>query len=267
MTRTAASTAVTGTQSVERALSLLSAFSDERPEFRISELGAMAGLGQSTASRLVSALEGLGYLVQDPRSGLYRLGPKLVTLAGVALNQSPVLHQARQAAQNLAHRLGLGVNIAERHGDEYFYLAHFEGPRAPRNFTLLGRSGPLHATGLGKSLVCDMSREQLQGLLGDTLHAFTPHTVTGVEALADAVREVRLRGYATEVEELAFGRACLAAPIRDRSGAIVAALSVSGPLSVMDLTNEEQTLSLTVIECADHISTALGYHPAAPRPA
>lgn len=249
-----------GTQSVERALSLLSAFTEEHPERRISELVAATGLGQSTVSRLVGALVSLGYLAHHERSGLYSVGPQVVTLAGIGLNRSPVHQQSRQLAQTLAASLGLGANVAERHGASLFYLCHFEGPAAPRSTTLVGRGGPLHATAMGKALISELSPAEVSDLLGAVFPRYTPHTLTSLDDLTTALDEVRQRGYATELEELAFGRACLAAPVRDRSGRIVAALSVSGPLSAMKLTQRQDELAMTVIEYADQISSGLGYH-------
>ncbi|MEU6389471.1 IclR family transcriptional regulator [Streptomyces sp. NPDC046939] len=248
-----------GTQTVERALSLLTYFTDEQPERRIAELVELTGLGQSTVSRLVGALESLGYLARDERSGLHRLGPRLVGLAGIALNQSPVHRAARQIAQNLAHETGLGTNVAERHDDQMFYLCHFEGPRAPRSFTLTGRLAPLHSTAMGKALLSGMKDDEVEALLGHAYPAYTKHTITDFDTLIASLDEVRRRGYATEIEELALGRACLAVPVRDRSGEVVAALSVSGSLSAMDLAHREEELGGRVIEQADQVSTGLGY--------
>ncbi|TDE15049.1 IclR family transcriptional regulator [Jiangella asiatica] len=262
MSRVSARESAGGTQSVERAMSLLSAFTEEHPERRTSELVAATGLGQSTVSRLVGALVNLGFLSHDPRSGLYGVGPRVVTLAGIGLNQSPVHQQSRQLAQNLAASLGLGVNVAERHETGLFYLCHFEGANAPRPSTLIGRGGPLHATALGKALICELPPEEICSLIGSEYARYTPHTIAGVDALLEALAEVRERGYATELEELAFGRTCLAAPIRGRSGRIVAALSVSGPLSAMNVSTRQTELSMTVIEHADQISSNLGYHAA-----
>jgi DNA-binding IclR family transcriptional regulator len=239
---------------------LLSAFTEEHPERRISELVATTGLGQSTVSRLVGALVNLGYLAHHERSGMYGVGPKVVTLAGIALNQSVIHQQSRQLAQNLAASLQLGANVAERQGDSLFYLCHFEGADAPRPSTMIGRGGPLHATAIGKALISELSREEISELVGDSYARYTPRTITGIDELTAALDTVRHLGYATELEELAFGRACLAAPIRDRSGQIVAGLSVSGPLSALRLGERQDQLAMTVIECADQISLGLGYH-------
>ena len=251
-----------GTRSVERALSLLTAFSEEQPELRINELVAASGLGQSTVSRLVGALTNLQFLVQDERTGHYRVGPQVIRLAGIALNQSETYQHARQLAQNLAHSLGMGVNIAERHVKKLFYLANYEGAQFPRSSTLVGRSGPLHATALGKALISEMPENDINSLLGVSYSAYTPRTVTELSALITELEQVRGRGYAVENEEMAFGRACVAAPIRDRSGVIVAALSISGPLSIMNLSERELEISRAAIEHADQVSTALGYHGA-----
>lgn len=249
-----------GTQSVERALSLLAAFTETHPHRRISELVEATGLGQSTVSRLVGALVAAGFLAHDEGSGRYAIGPRVITLAGIGLNELPVHQQSRQVAQNLAADLGLGVNVAERRGAELFYLCHFEGRAAGRSATLVGHRGPLHATAMGKALVSELTPAAREQLIGRRFARYTPRTITDADGLEDALREVRTRGYATEVEEIAFGRACLAAPIRDRSGHVVAALSVSGPLSAMDLPARQDSLAMQVIEQADQISSSLGHH-------
>ncbi|GAB3451769.1 IclR family transcriptional regulator [Actinophytocola sediminis] len=248
-------------QSVERAAQLLRALADAgHTRVRASDLATAAGLGLSTATRLLATLEALDFVERDPSTALYRLGPLALRVGGAAANQSPVHREARQVAQDLAARLGLGVNVARRHDDQLVYLINAEGRLAPRSFTLLGQSNPLHATGLGKCLLLGLSAEQRRALLGDgELTAFTARTVTSSRALDAELAQALARGYATEIEELALGRACIAAPIRDREGAVVAAVSVSGSLSALDLGTRRDELAQIVIETADTISTALGY--------
>jgi DNA-binding IclR family transcriptional regulator len=123
---------------------------------------------------------------------------------------------------------------------------------------LTGQRNPLHATGLGKALLSGLTGEERRTLL-TTLTPYTNRTLTSHEALDAELAKCTARGYFTEVEELAHGRACVAAAIRDSSGAVIAGLSVSGPLSAIDLQNREQALASTVIEAADSISIGLGY--------
>jgi DNA-binding IclR family transcriptional regulator len=247
-------------QSVERALTVLRVFTTGRAELRVSDVAKLADLGLSTASRLLATLEAAGFVDRDPVSGLYRLGLDMVSLGGAVLNSHPVHREARQTAQNLAAELGLGVNVAVRRDASLFYLLNFEGRQAPRAFVLAGQRNPLHATGLGKSLLTGLSATERRALLpDDRLVSYTPHTVTTHAQLDAEVEKTIARGYGSELEELALGRACVAAPIRDGSGNVVAALSVSGPLSAIDLQRREVELSRVVIEAADSVSIGLGY--------
>lgn len=245
-------------QSVEKAAAVLGAFVAGGAELRVSDVAKHAGLGASTASRLLATLESIAYVERDPVSNLYRLGPALITLAGVAVNQHPVHREARQRAQDLACSLGLGANVAVRCGESLFYLGNFEGRLAPKSFVLMGQRNPLHATALGKCLLLEVSPDERRDLIPE-IHQFTPRTIADHAELDRDLEEVRLRGYATEVEELALGRACVAAPILDRTGTVVASLSISGPLSAMDLEHREDALARIIIEVADSISVSLGY--------
>lgn len=244
-------------QSVEKAAAVLAAFLDGRA-LRVSDVAQRSGIGPSTASRMLATLESLDYIERDQVSNLYRLGPALITLAGVAVNQHPVHQAARQTVQNLAAALGLGANVAVRRGDSLFYLCNFEGHLAPKSYVLTGQHNPLHATGLGKCLLFGTDAQQRRALL-PSLQRFTSHTITDHDELDGVVDEARQRGYATEIEELALSRACIAAPILDRDGSVVAALSISGPLSAIDLGSREAELARRVIEAADSISIGLGY--------
>jgi DNA-binding IclR family transcriptional regulator len=245
-------------QSVERAAAVLSAFTTGLDRLRVGDVSALAGLGQSTTSRLLATLEQLEYVERDPQTGLYGLGPALVTLGGAALNQYAVHREARQRAQDLAHNLGLGVNVALRRGASIFYICNFEGSNAPRSYTLVGQGNPLHATGIGKCLLLGLDAAERRKLLPE-LPPFTPSTIADHGRLDAELERIGANGYATEREELALARSCVAAPIRDRTRQIVAAISISGPLSTIDLDHREDELAQVVIEAADSISVGLGY--------
>lgn len=253
-TRTAAESA---NQGLDRAALVLDTLAAHGPS-RVAEIVAATSLGQSTVSRLLASLERLDYVQRDAESGTFRLGLAFLALAGVALNEQPVFRNARQPAQQLAAALGLGVNLAVRRGPELYYLANFEGERAPKGFTLMGQRNPLHSTGLGKCLLFALDADERRRLL-PYLHPFTVRTIIDHDALDDAIESIGQRGFAVEREELALGRSCVAAPIRDASGSIVAAISISGPVSALDLDVREDEIGRRAIEVADSISTAMGY--------
>jgi DNA-binding IclR family transcriptional regulator len=250
--------------SVQRALGVLALFAEHGPVLRVGEVAKLCGLGASTASRLLTTLVDADLLERDA-GGSYQLGPAVITLAGVALNRSQLYREARVVAYEISADTGLGVNVAELRGGKVFYLLHFDGRLAPRSYTLMGRHNPLHATGLGKCLLADLSAAERAGLLGSgPFDSYTAHTLTDPASLDEHLRLVGERGYATEREELALSRACVAAPIRGRGGAVVAAISISGPLSALRLEEREAELSSMVIEAADRIGTAIGAVHAGP---
>ncbi|MEW1863763.1 IclR family transcriptional regulator [Streptomyces sp. NBC_00669] len=251
-------------QSVERAAAVLRALAEGRPERRVSDVAAGAGLGASTASRLLATLEQLDLVERDPVSGLYRLSLGTVSLAAVALNADPVHRASRMVLQALAARTGLGANVGIRRGGELMFLANFEGARTPRAYTQAGHTAPLHATAMGKCLLSRMTGAERRDLLGPDLEAPTEHTITSHDRLDSVVDEVRRTGYATEAEERALGRASVAAPVRDAADQVVAAVSLWGPASLLAEENEgagrSGDLTRQVIEAADAVSQALGAH-------
>ncbi|HEY3684645.1 MAG TPA: IclR family transcriptional regulator [Streptosporangiaceae bacterium] len=248
-----------GNQSVERASAVLSAFTLGRPALRVSDVAAHVGLGVSTTSRLLATLESVELVRRDPVSQLYELGPAVLTMAGIALNHDPIYRQSRPVAQRLAWELGLGANVSVRRGAELFYLLNVEGQLAQKSFSLMGQRNPLHATAMGKCLLLGLSPQERGALLSAPYAGFTQRTITTARALDADLAGAAERGYTTEVEELALGRACVAAPVRDHTGEVVAAISLSGALSAIALDEREAELGRIIVEAADSVSTGLGY--------
>ncbi|MBA8816781.1 DNA-binding IclR family transcriptional regulator [Microbacterium halimionae] len=243
-------------QSVEKAVAVLESFSDGQP-LRVGDVARAAHITQSTASRLLATLESAGLVERDPLTSLYFLGAELLTLAGVAINENPIHRAGRQIAQDLAFELGLGVNLAVRRGAELVYLCNFEGRRSPKSHTLMGQRVPLHATSIGKSALVGLTSSERRALV---LTAYTEFTITEPVALDREAAVIARRGYATEVEEFVLGRASVAAGIVDQRGRVMAAISISGPRTTIDLEHTQDELGRIAIEKADRISSVLGYH-------
>ncbi|ANJ27783.1 IclR family transcriptional regulator [Agromyces aureus] len=244
-------------QSVEKAVAVLNVFAGGQPQ-RVSDVAKATQLGQSTASRLLSTLESVALVERDPLSGLYRLGPDIIALGSVALNQNALYRGARQTLQNLAADLGLGANIAIRRDDSVMYLANFDGASAPRNHTIAGRRDPLHATSMGKCLLIGVPESERAELLGELL-PYTARTITDPVELDAEVARATVRGYAVDVDEFALGRASVATPVRDTSGVVIAAISISGPATAIRLEERETALAAMLIEAADRIGSGIGY--------
>lgn len=248
------------TQSVTRALAILSCFSDEQPELRGIDFAKKLGLTQSNVSRLLTTMVSLGYVEKDGMSGFYRLGPEIVSLGGIALNNYEIRKQALPELHELESKLGLGANLAVLYGRQMFYLAHVDSRKSPRMYTMIGRRNPLHCTGIGKVLLAYSDRETVKAIIEEEgLPSYTKKTITDSGILFGQLDEARRNGYAVEHEELALGRACIAAPVKGRSGQVVGGISISGPLSDMNLPQRENELSAILIEATDRVSMKMGY--------
>lgn len=248
------------TQSVSRALNILRCFTDETPQLRVTDISTRLGLTQSLVSRLLTTLMHEGFVYRDDETGLYELGHSVLILAGVALNNDQLRIEALSEMQHASLQLGLGVNLSVLEGNAIFYLAHVDVPEVPRPYTLIGRQNPLHATAMGKVLLAHLPGPARPELISQlALTAYTANTITDPEILAEELEDVRAQGWALEMEELALGRACISGPIRDKRGRVVAALSASGPLSVMRWDERRGELVSAVIELCDRISMRLGY--------
>jgi len=251
-------------QSIQRAASVLDALGEsETGQLRASDIGRTIGLGPSTTARLLTTLEELGYVRKETDGQLYSIGSAIFALASQGLNQNPVHRESRAAAQELAQKIGLSVNVGVRDGTSVMYLCHFEGALAPKSHTMVGMRQPLHASALGKCLLLDFSQEERIELLGEDLPRFTANTITDHSALTKELAHAHERGTCLEDQELALGRVCIAAPIRNTSGRVVAAISISGRMTVMRDSNLE-TLAEEAIEAADRISVGLGLISAIP---
>ncbi|WP_105565761.1 IclR family transcriptional regulator [Microbacterium halophytorum] len=254
-------------QGFARAASVLAAIGGSASgSMRGSDIARATGLGPSTITRLLATLTELGYVAKEPDGAGYAIGTTVLRLASEGLNQSPVYRQSRAIAQELAHRTGFSANVATRDGDQLIYLSHFEGAHARKDHSMVGMGQPLHASALGKCLLIGTDDAERRELLGD-LPAYTEHTIASHDALTQEIARVVRKGSALEDQELALGRVCVAAPIRGAHGGVVAAISVSGRLSLMREAGLD-ALTEDVIEAADRISVGLGLITAiAPRSA
>lgn len=248
------------TQSVARALRILQCFSDATPHLRVSDVSAQLDLTPSLVSRLFATLEYEGFVARDEERGSYRLGPSVLSLAGIALNHDHLRMEALATMQHVAARLSLGVNLSVLDRDAIFYLGHIDAPDQPRAYTLIGRHNPLHSTGMGKVLLAFLPAAERDALIARlTLEPFTVHTISRREDLEAELATVRSSGWALEMEELALGRACIAGPLRDHDGSVVGAISISGSLTTFDWDRRKAELIRAIIEATDRISMQLGY--------
>jgi DNA-binding IclR family transcriptional regulator len=248
---------------------ILSKFRNDKPEWRQSDLARALDVSPSALSRSLATMADLGFIRFNPDVGTYSLGPAIVALAGTAINQYEEFRHAYTEMHALMSQTHLGTNLGILDDQSVMYLMHIDGPKMQRSITLIGRHVPLHCTALGKVILAGIQEQEAAALVGTPpLDSYTVNTITSIERLLAEIAVVRSRGYAVELEELGLGRACIAAPIRDRDGRVAAALSLSGPKDAIRLTDNEDYYAGLLLDVTDRISGKLGYIAGAnPRPA
>lgn len=220
----------TGVQSVDRAVNALEILA-HRGEAGVSEVAADIGVHKSTAFRLLAALEERELVEQTQDRGKYRLGFGILRLASAVPGRLDVTRQGRPVCEQLAAQLGETVNIAVRRSHFVVNLDQARGPTAVGAHNWVGELTPLHATSSGKVLLAYMSPEDRKEILRAAgLARLTGHTITSIAELENQVEAVVRNGYACSIEELEDGLNAIAAPIRNHTDEVIAALSVSGPV-------------------------------------
>jgi IclR family acetate operon transcriptional repressor len=240
--------------SVSKALSLLDAFSAEKPEFSLSELAKRAGAHKSSTFRLLATLEAHGFVQKNGQTHGYRLGWKLTELAGRLLGGCELRELAAPFMEELAAKSGEIVHLSVLDGAEIVYLDKRGRSQPLTVSTSVGGRSPAHASAMGKVLLAGLPAGEAGRLLGARpLRRFTPATITDRRELARELAAIRRQGYALDNEETFPGIRCVAAPLRDGEGRTVAAVSVTVPAPRLGARRQNELKKL-VVETADRIS-------------
>jgi IclR family acetate operon transcriptional repressor len=231
----------------------------------VSELAARTGLVPSTAHRLLATLAKRGYVTQNPLSGRYLLGYKVIEVAsGLEHRLSRLRAAARAHMEQIQQATGETTNLVVLDGDHVVYVDQVEGTHSVRMFTMVGTAALAHTTASGKAIMAHGRGEAVSSRYGgrEPLERLTPRTLTTLEALREDMARIRRRGYAIDDEEHEDGVGCVAVPLFDHSGRPCAAVSVSGP-SARIVHGDVTELGALLSRHGSQISEALGFRPAA----
>jgi DNA-binding IclR family transcriptional regulator len=245
-------------QVVDRVLDILEAFTIDTPELGVSDVSRATGLNKGTAHRLLSALERHRLVEQDQTSGRYHLGLRLWELGNHAVARLELPGPAMPALHQLSAATGETAHLAVLDDADVLYIAKVESTRPLRIPSQVGRRLPPHCTAIGKTLLAWLPVPELEAVIrARGLSRYTPHTICDADVLRSELTLIRQRGFALDREELEQGLRCVAAPIRDRSAQVIAAVSVAGP-SVRVNEAETPRLVEAVLRAAHSISHTLG---------
>jgi DNA-binding IclR family transcriptional regulator len=215
-------------QSVDRAISVVE-FLSHRGWSGVTEVSRELEIHKSTAYRLLTTLRDRGLVEQDAATEKYRLGFGLVLLARSVRADLDILRCARPVCERLSERTRETVTIAVLEGDDAVIIHQSISRASALGVDWTGRHTPLHATAAGKIFLAYMPEDQLLSVLGRPLERFTEDTIIDPAILKDHANKIPDEGYSYTVEELEPGLNAIGAPIRGVDGAVVGAVSVSGP--------------------------------------
>src|SRR5215813_12584559 len=215
---------------IDRAAQILDCFGFDHQELSVSEIGAKTHLHRSTAHRILMALEYNDLIQQDPENGKYRLGIKLFRLGHQAVSHLNLREICRPFLNRVMEETKETVHLAVLDEDQVLYLDKVEGPHALRMPSRVGRRIPTYCTSLGKAMLSCLDDQEVKNTLRvQVLRPYTVNTVKTLSHLVTDLRMIRKRGYAVDNEEIELGLRCVGVPIKDYTGAMVAAMSVAAP--------------------------------------
>ncbi|MBC3193333.1 helix-turn-helix domain-containing protein [Pseudonocardia sp. C8] len=249
-------------QSIERGFAVLLAFDADRPRPTSSDLAAATGLSRPAVRRILLTLQHLGYV--EPVGNRWRLTPRVLSVGQRFTATHSIAEDARPYLATLAEETGESASLAVLDGTDAVYVARVPVRRIMQIDVSPGTRVPATATAMGRVLLAWAEEDTISRVLGAGLPACTPRTVTDPKLLRGILREVQSRGWALSVGELDPELAAVAAPVRDHTGAVVAAIATATSLGRISPERLVETALPHVQAAAERLSRALG-RPASAR--
>ncbi len=247
-------------QALQRGMKVLDALLESRTPLSLEQICAYTELPKSTAFRVIVNLL-RGHYLTETENG-YWLGLKMLRFGALVEEKLDLTQQARPFLLQLRDQANETVHLAVLDDDlRVVYLEKLPTQHAVGlMMSRIGSTAPMHGTALGKAMAAFLPADEIsQWIHTDGLKALTDTTITDTDALLRELREIRSRGYAVDNGEFEASVRCVAAPIRDRAGGVIAAVSISGPDTRMPVPLVGSPMAMQVVETAQRISHALGY--------
>lgn len=246
--------------STDKALLLIEFLSTEPEPVRIQYISTQTGLNISTVYRYLSSLERLGYVKQDMDTGKYSLTMKICSVAHNVASNNSIIRIASPYLRKLVDIFGASVCLSVERDMQVVYVDTCDSKdQLLKSFAYIGRTAPMHCTGTGKLFLTNYDNEHLERYFETKdLTRLTPHTITSPDVLRQELQKVRIKGFAVDAEECELGASCIAVPIRDYTGLVVAGISVTGAVNFMTLRMVEDKLPF-LLEAGQTISRQMGY--------
>lgn len=225
----------------------------------VTEIAKQIDINKSSVYRILSTLVQYGYIEQDSETGRYKLGYKFLEVSTKLLDSIDLREEAKPFLLELENETNEVIHLVVYDQGEVVYIEKLEGNETLRMHSKVGKRAPMHCTSVGKAILAHLPSSVVLEILerrGMAMH--TEHTITDKDQFLKELIQVKQKGYALDLEENETGITCIAAPIFDHLGKVIAAISISGP--TIRMTDERmESLQDRMIEIGKQISARLGY--------
>ena len=253
-------------KSLVKALSIVEYLGTSPNGSTLTEISKKLHIGKSTVHRLLSTLLDHNFVWLDPLSSRYILGARILQLSDQLSHQSILIRYGDPILAHLCTATDETCNLGVLDGGDVLYLIMKESKNPLRMAGQVGKRLPAHCTALGKALLSEVPKEELGQYLGKKSHLMTPtaKTIATVPQLYADLLKIRQTRLAYDNEELYPGVACVASPVRDHLGRIIAAISISYPKNRVD-SKRLQEFKALLLESGDELSGHLSSQTVSPR--
>lgn len=224
---------------------------------RLTDLVEHTGHPRPTVHRLLGELKRFGFATQDEASGRYRLGPKLLVLSAQCLGGLDLRRIAQPCMRELIDDVGFMAHLGIMDKHWVVYIDKVESTQVVRIVSSIGQRREASTTALGKAILAYSPRPVVDDLIEGGLPRRTPQSINTADALFDDLKRTRARGFALDNEECDVGICCVAAPVFDHSGTVIAAISVTMMVSQVK-SGDIERIGNAVATTALKISEGLG---------
>ncbi|MGH8993544.1 MAG: IclR family transcriptional regulator [Acidimicrobiia bacterium] len=256
--RNAPARAADTTTAAGKLLALLEAFGPEQPDFSLAELAVRSRLPKSTAHRILALLESWRG-VERSAAGRYRLGLRFFELGGLVQDRLRLREVALPYMEDLLATTREMIHLAKLDGIDVLYIERLVSHRSVRSPSRVAGRVPATCTGVGKAILAFSPPEVVKNVIAGGLVAMTPYSITNPVVFLETLERIRRAGVSFDREEASIGLACVAAPIFGHDGAVVASMSVSGPVGRISADSLIPAIRAATLAVSRH----LGYHPVA----
>jgi DNA-binding IclR family transcriptional regulator len=247
-------------RSIIRALQIVELLAHTDGQMRLLDISKRSGMGQSSAFRILNTLVGMKYVEQDLDSKKYSLTMKWSYIGNLVSAKLSMRDVARPILADLSRKTGESVSLVIEQDSTAVYIDCISGrDNLFRTLHLIGKAAPLHCTATGKCLLLNYSSSEIDHYVeSKRLKSLTKKSIRTRDELAQQIAVTRSRGFAVDDEECEEGVRCVAAPIKDDMGKVVASTSVTGPSSRLTKARIRSIKNL-VIEAADEIAQRIAW--------